>query len=166
LADFKFRESFEKIGKVFVQGLSKRMKQQTGVDGQTYSPPEESTLKARRRMKGKASSASVKRLVVTNELSNEAFAYVAGDIGVKVFARNVSHRNGLSYQRLIEYNSKGQSLVNSDIKNPPLVFPTNKNEVMMMENEMEVAKRIFATDAKAQMRKMAVMNLKVKLNIG
>lgn len=166
MAQFKFRETFEKIGKIFAQGLSKRMKQQTGIDGQAYSSPEPSTLRARQRLKGKASSASTKRLVVTNELSNEAFSHTASDTGVKVFARNVSHRAGLSYQRLIEYNSKGQSLVNSDIKNPPLVFPTDKNEVLMMQNEMELAKRLFAGEAKKQMRQMATLNLKVKLNIG
>lgn len=166
MAKFNFKDTFDKIGRIFVQGLSKRMKQQKGIDGQGYSAPEPSTLRERRSMNGKAASASTKRLVVTHELSNEGFGYKPSDLGVKIFARNVSHSEGISYERLIEYNSKGQSRVNKNIKSPPLVFPTNGNEVMMMENEMRLAKSIFEKEASKQMKDMAKMNLKVKLNIG
>ncbi len=166
MADFNFKETFDKIGKIFVQGLSKRMKQQTGIDGAPYSPPEKSTLRSRQYLKGKTASGKTTRLWVTNELANEGFSHVPYAKGVKVFARNVSHKSGVSYERLIEYNSKGQSRVNTNIKNPPLVFPINKNEVLLMTREYEEAKRIFDKDALKQMKAMAKVSLKVKLNIG
>lgn len=163
---FDFTKAFDQIGSYFRTGLSKRMKSQRGIDDNTYSSPEMSTLKARRSMKGKAASASTKRLVVTGELSGEAFDYKASATGVKIFARNVSHLSGVSYDRLIEYNSRGQSKVNRNIKNPPLVFPTNKGEIELMMGEMEVARRLFATEAKRQMREKAVIRLKVALRVG
>lgn len=172
MAKFNFKKVFEDIGKIFVQGLSKRMKQQKGIDGGAYSSPAPSTLLSRRGKKsgktGKVlkSSGSTKRLVVTGELSNEGFGYSATDNGVKVFARPVSHSVGVSYDRLIEYNSKGQSKVNKNIKNPPLVFPTNKSEVEMMQNEIKIARELFAREAKKQIQEMAKTNLKVQLRVG
>ena len=171
MATFKFKKVFEDIGKIFAQGLSKRMKQQKGIDGGAYSAPAPSTLLSRRRVKSKTgkalkSSGSTKRLVVTGELSNEGFGYTPSDNGVKVFARPVSHSAGVSYDRLIEYNSRGQSKVNKYIKNPPLVFPTNKGEVEMMQNEIKIARELFAREAKKQIQEMAKTNLKVQLRVG
>jgi hypothetical protein len=158
-----FKPILEKIGKIFVQGLSKRMKQQKGIDNNTYSSPAPSTLKARKSLKGKAASSSVKRLVVTNELSNNAFSFKAFKDRVAIYAREASHLGGISYARIIEYNSKGQSRVNPKIVNPPLVFPTNSAEVGMMDNEIKIARNIFAKEALAKLKEEAKMNIKQRL---
>ena len=107
-----------------------------------------------------------KKLVVNKLLSSEGFGYNAKPDNVKIFARPVSHREGVSYDRLIEYNSRGQARVNKRIANPPLVFPTNPSETMMMSNEFKVAKNIFREEANKQIKDAAKMNLKVILRVG
>ena len=172
MAQFDFRDTFDKIGRIFVQGLSKRVKQQTGIDGSGYSKPAESTLRSRRAKKsaktGKVltSSASTKRLWVTGEFGNEAFGYTPKANGVKVFVREVSHKLGISYAQILRHNSRGQRELNRNIASPPLVFPVNASEVMLMTDEMEKAKRIFAIEANKQLREKAKMNIKVQLKIG
>lgn len=168
---FNFKPVFERIGQEFARGLQKRIPAQVGIDGQAYSKPAESTLKGRRGKTGKGgralkSSGSTKRLWVTGEFSKEAFGYKASETGVQVFAREVSHTGGISNAQIVRYNSKGQDKVNRNIANPPLVFPTNPEEVMLMQDEMRLARELFAREAKKQMREMAGLNLKVKLNVG
>ena len=171
MAQFNFKPVFERIGQEFARGLQKRIPAQVGIDGQAYSKPAESTLKGRRGKVGKTgkilkSSLSNKRLWKTGEFSKEAFGYKASEVGVKVFAREVSHTGGISNAQILRYNSKGQPQVNKNIANPPLVFPSKPDEVLLMHDELRLAKELFARDAKKQMREMAAMNLKVQLNLG
>lgn len=106
------------------------------------------------------------RLFVSGEFANEGFSYKAIPNGVKVFAEESQHEGGVTNAQILRWNSRGQPKLNRHIANPPLVFPTNKNEIMMMTNEWELARRAFQKDAKAQMKDMANMKMKVVLNIG
>lgn len=163
-----FTEAYDTIGKIMVQGLSRRMKQQTGIDGEAYSPVKPSTLAKRRlgnkmsHLRGRSlkqrnklkSSQSTKRLVVTGELTNEAFGYEVKKDGVRVFAREVSHMDGLSYAQILRYNSRGQKNVNKYIDRPPLVFPTSPAEIAMMDKENKDASRIAKNVLDKEIKRM------------
>jgi hypothetical protein len=111
-------------------------------------------------------ASSTKRLWVTGEFGNEAFGYKPTENGVKIFAREVSHKDGISYAQILRYNSRGQSKLNRHIKIPPLVFPTDKNEIAMMSDQFTDAKRIFEKEANKQMREQLNTKMKVVLRIG
>ena len=166
MAKFNFTKAFDEIGSMFVTALKNKMHGQKGIDGMSYSPPAPSTLRARRSLKGKAASASTKRLVVTNELANEGFGYTVKPNDLRVFVRPVSHKDGVSYDRIIEYNSRGQSRVNKNITNPPLVFPTNSSEILMMKKEVKTAMAILQDHANRQFKDKLNMKLKVVLRVG
>lgn len=169
-----FTPALDAIGRIFVQGFSKRMKQQIGIDGEAYSRPEASTLAKRRygtgmqKRQGKtlknrtkrASSQSTKRLVVTGELSNEAFGYDVKNGACRVFAREVSHMGGLSYAQILRYNSRGQKDINKNIKRPPLVFPTNQSEISGMTTEIDLCNRVLRNALSKEIAKMKAAGLK------
>lgn len=173
MAQFDFTESFEKIGKIFAKGLRETMLDQVDISGSQFARPAQSTLKARQTGKNKKSA--IGRMHVTGNTANEAFTYEATKNGVKIKVSTKHHRGSSgsdkrsnpTYKQLIEWNSKGQPKLNPYVGgNAPLIFPTNKNEVLMMTREFEQAKKIFAKDAKEQMGKMADTKMKVVLNIG
>lgn len=116
---FDFTEVFSEIGRLFVRGLSLRMRNQVGIDGARYSRPEKSTLKARQRMlsgtwskkkgttlgitlKGKTrkvqavgqeglTNVPITRLLVSRDTSARAFLSEASKDSVKVYVSGRNH---------------------------------------------------------------------------
>jgi hypothetical protein len=116
---FDFTAVFTKIGDVFVRGLKLRIKRQTGIDGQRYSRPELSTLKARQRMlsgthsakkgttlgittKGKVrkiqavgvkglTNVPITRMLVSQDTANRGFESTATKDRVRVFVSEQTH---------------------------------------------------------------------------
>ena len=91
-------------------------------------------------------------------------------MGVKIFAKNALHRSGKRFSDILKYNSRGQDEVNPNIQNPPLVFPTNKSEILMLQDGnrpvMEKIRRDLEKEVLKQLKEMGEVSIKVKLNIG
>lgn len=168
-------KEFQALGVRICSALYKGVENNVAIDGSAYSKPEESTLKARRVKRsaktGKilGSSSSIKRLRVTGDFAREAFAYKSSESGVTVYALNKTHRSGeITYADILRYNSKGQDKVNRNIKVPPLVFPTNNEEIKMLLKNQDVAHATskLIEEAGKQLKQMGILNVKVRLNIG
>jgi hypothetical protein len=190
---FDFKEVFTEIGRLFVHGLGLRIKKQVSLDGARYSRPELSTLKARQRMlagtksrkgitlRGKIravqavgaqglTNVPITRLLVSQDTANRGFGSEASKDNVRIFISDAYHikmgkQKTISFSKIISHNSRGQDDLNTAIKSPPLVFPTDTAEILMMEKEIGFARRMFDAEASEQMNKLATLKLRKVLKI-
>jgi hypothetical protein len=121
-----------------------------------------------------AMSYDPRRLWHTGRLAKGAFDSLASKDSVKVFVKDSFYAPGWgaldpskrqTFSDIIGWNSRGQSEVNTNIKSPPLVFPTDTGDLLMMEKEMKFAKRMFDIEAEKQMNKLATLKLRKVLKI-
>lgn len=113
----------------------------------------------------------ITRLLVSQDTANRGFGFEATKDGVKVFVSPKSHikmgkQPTKTYEQIIGWNSRGQDDVNTNIKSPPLVFPTSNTEIEMMEREMDFVRRMFEIEASKQMNQLATLKLRKVLRIG
>ena len=166
MATFDFKSTFDQIGKTFIRGLKRRIENQVGIDGAGYAPPKPSTLKSRKYKHGRGKS-SVKRLHVSYDTANRGFNYVPDERGVTVFVPDSLHMDGgATYRDIIKYNSRGQANVNTNVDNPPLVFPSRGEEVLLMQKELDQSAKLFASDLRKQLRDRGIVRAKTILTIG
>lgn len=177
---FDFTTIFKEIGRIFVRRLGLNIRNQTGIDGQKYSRPEMSTLKSRQRaLKGKTlrqtkrtekrplTSVPISRLFVTQDTSKRAFDSISDKDSATVYVTGKQHiGNKATFQEIIGYNSRGQSNINSDIKNPPLVFPTTTREVLLMRDEVAQGSRLLKNEVLRQIKEKGLWGIKRTLTIG
>lgn len=182
-----FTEVMEKIGKIFVHGLSLRIKKQIGIDGAPYARPKASTLAARGikttkynifrgkkkapLRKGTPSVMSEDRLYVSHQLADEGFESEADRTSVQVFVseklhRTVGNQKPVSMVDIVKYNSKNQPELNPNVgASAPLVFPTTEEEIMLMTNEMEQADALFQMAADQKVEEATQLHLEVTLGM-
>jgi hypothetical protein len=113
----------------------------------------------------------ITRLLVSKDTALRGFKSEAKSNSVRVYVSEASHikmgkQPTKTYAEIIGFNSRGQDDLNTGIKSPPLVFPTDATEIEMMEKEMDFAHRMFEKEASIQMNKLATLRLKKVLRIG
>ena len=166
MATFDFKSTFDQIGKTFIRGLKRRIENQVGLDGVKYPPPAPSTLAKRRSKKGRGKN-STKRLHVTHDFANRGFNYIPDATSVTVLVPDTPHmEGGITYEWILRYNSRGQEEVNFNIADPPLVFPSKGEEVLLMQKELDQSARLFASDLRKQLRDRGIVRAKTILTIG
>lgn len=138
--------------------MSQNTKNQMGIDGNRFSFIRPSTAKARQAKLGlgrkigekKRSTRKTKsgsrsnfsvpltRLLFTGDFYKNAFKSKAQLDSVTVFLSGMNHRDPgtaqqISYADIVKYNNKGSDELNTDIHDPPLVWPNNIQEVKQMK---------------------------------
>ncbi|TAK56690.1 MAG: hypothetical protein EPO24_10870 [Bacteroidetes bacterium] len=130
------RALFEEIGKLFVQELQSNIKNQVDIRGRRFSPVATSTFK---RLLNKEGSFLRTRLMFTGRFLLGAFKFISDENSVSVFVSEdmypARHSNGsVTYADIVRMNNDGSSEVNPAINSPPLIFPNNENDIMMMKS--------------------------------
>lgn len=136
---------WDRIGKKFAEGLMNRIFRQQGIDGKAFPPPKSKTIGSRKFRTKKVAGQRVKsqkRLWVTGNFANQfARSYAADATGVWVYADDKKmHPGGITYAWIVRRNSRNFPGVNTNIDDPPMIFPRTAQEVGAMQKEVEFAR--------------------------
>lgn len=128
--------------------------------------------------KSLATSVPITRLLFTQHFWRGAFKFKAEKDNVAISVSNdtypdVRQRDGssqhVSYADIVRFNNDGSSEVNRSITSPPLIFPNNDGEVVLMKAYKEAEERFNEAMRSGELEEMileqGLQNLKIELNL-
>jgi hypothetical protein len=164
---FDFTQEFDRLGTQIIRELMKSVADNVGITGEPYSAPEQSTLRQRKARRNK--SVSTQRMYVTGHFARGAFNYLANPMYLKVFVNDTTHPTGKKFTELLAWNSRNQTEykgTNPRVKNPPLIFPTNEEEIRKgFQKQLEQGKKEIDRTASIQIKDALKMKLKATISL-
>jgi hypothetical protein len=164
---FDFTQEFDRLGTQIIRELMNSVVKNVGLDEVPYSRPEVSTLSQRKVRRNK--SVSILRMFVTGQFARGAFNYLANPMSLKVFVNDTTHPSGKKFTELLAWNSRNQTEykgTNPRVKNPPLIFPTNEEEIRKgFQKQLEQGKKEIDRTASIQIKDALKMKLKATISL-
>lgn len=116
---------FQRYADKLAKELRDRIRRKVGVDGRRYS-----NLKEPVRPPGRSLATRLNR---TLKFQANAVVSSSTDTGMRVQGNPNSYEGALTFDDIIAFNNRGSADVNRGIDDPPLIFPTSEQELMMLD---------------------------------